>query len=336
MRNKKSLSALKRILEKVVKRIGAKLFIEPEWGVVGQITFKNGRRSYFRYNVLDANNTGASKIAKDKDYANFFMKSMGYPIVPGSKTFFSDEWGEAIGSPERNIHTAFKHAQKLGLPVIVKPNSGTQGKGVSLVHNKKEFYQAVRTIFKDDDIVIVEKLVSGRDYRLVILGKKLISAYERIHFNIVGDGKTTIRKLIESKLQNLSDLGRRAKLEAEDPRIIRKLKHQKLSLRSIPKRGERIYLLDNANLSTGGDSIDVTKKIHPGFKDIAVRLTRDMGLNLCGVDLMVEGDITKRPRKYHILEINSAPGLDHYTKIGKEQEKIVEDLYLKVLKGMEK
>ena len=99
--------------------------------------FKDGKRSYFRYNTLDLNPVGASDIAKDKDYANFFMAHMGYPTVRG-KSFFSDEWCEAIGS-KRNSHAAYRYAKILGFPLVVKPNSGTQGTDVALVHNKKDF-----------------------------------------------------------------------------------------------------------------------------------------------------------------------------------------------------
>ena len=124
----------------------------------------------------------------------------------------------------------------------------------------------------------------------------------------------------------------------DDLRISQKLSHRGLSFRSIPKSGEQIFLLDNANLSTGGDSLDVTDKIHSEWKKFAVQLTDDMGLRLCGVDLMVDGDIMQSPKmakKYWVIEINSAPGLDHYIRIGEEQEKIVEKLYLEVLKSME-
>ena len=109
---------------------------------------------------------------------------------------------------------------------------------------------------------------------------------------------------------------------------------QKLALRSVPERGKRIYLLDNANLSSGGDAVDVTKPIHLEFKKMAIKLTRDMGLRLSGVDLMVAGDIRNAPKKYWVLEINAAPGLDHYVKTGLAQQKIVENLYLKVLKSL--
>jgi D-alanine-D-alanine ligase-like ATP-grasp enzyme len=333
---KKESLLLGRMLQKIAPRIGATVLTEPEWGIVGQITFKSGRHSYFRYNTLDLNPMGGSEIARDKDYSNFFMKEMGYPIVPGSKTFFSNEWGHKIGSPQRNINAAYQHAQKLGFPVIVKPNSGSQGVGVSLVHNKREFYKAVRDVLKRDRIVLVQQPVSGTDYRLVVLDKKIISAYERIPLNVVGDGKSTIGRLLKTKQEQFVASSRDTQIKTDDPRIAIKLKHQGLSFRSVPGDGQKVYLLDNANLSTGGDSVDVTEKVHPAFRKLAVKLTLDMGLRLCGVDLMIVGDISQKPQTYWVLEINSAPGLDHYAKIGKAQEQVVEDLYLEVLKHMER
>ena len=336
MKKKKESLVLGRMLQKIAPQIGATVLMEPEWEIVGQITFKSGRHSYFRYNTLDLNPMGGSEIARDKDYANFFMKSMGYPTVPGSKTFFSDHWSKAIGSPRRNIDAAYRHAVKLGFPVIVKPNSGSQGVGVALVHNKREFYRAVRSVFKHDRIVLVQKPVRGKDYRIVVLDNKIISAYERIPLSVVGDGKSTIKQLLKAKQKQFVASSRDTQIKTDDPRIVVKLKHQGLNLQSVLSAGQRVYLLDNANLSTGGDSVDVTKEVHPEFKKLAVNITLDMGLRLCGVDLMVEcGDISQKPAVYWVLEINSAPGLDHYAKIGKAQEQIVEDLYLQVLKHME-
>jgi D-alanine-D-alanine ligase-like ATP-grasp enzyme len=336
MKKKKESLILGRMLEKIAPRIGATVLMEPEYGIVCQVTFKNGKRTYFRYNTTDLNSMGASEIARDKDYSNFFMKTMGYRIVPGSKTFFTDKWAKAVRAPRRNIDGAYKHAQKIGFPVIVKPNSGSQGNGVALVHNKREFYKAMRDVFKSDRIALVQKPVTGKDYRLVVLDKKVISAYERIPLNVVGDGKSSINKLLKVKQREFVASSRDTQLKTDDPRIGVKLSHQGLSMRSVPVKGQQVFLLDNANLSTGGDSVDVTAQVHLDFIKLAVKLTRDMGLRLCGVDLMIEGDISQKPDIYWILEINSAPGLDHYAKIGAAQEQVVEDLYLEVLKHMEK
>ena len=96
-----------------------------------------------------------------------------------------------------------------------------------------------------------------------------------------------------------------------------------------------IEMFEAGEVMFGGDAIDVTSVIHSGFKKIAIQLTHDMGLRFCGVDLMTRGDITGKPSRYWILEVNAAPGLDHYAKTGKVQEKIVEHMYLTVLKAMQ-
>ena len=108
-----------------------------------------------------------------------------------------------------------------------------------------------------------------------------------------------------------------------------------MNLKSILDKGQAVFLLDNANLSTGGDAIDVTDKIHRDFQSLAVRITKDMGLRMCGVDLITSGDISKPLKEYVVIEINSAPGLDNYASIGNKQKERVDELYLRVLKALE-
>lgn len=335
---KKESLVLGKLLRKIAPCIGATIFLEPEWEIAGQITFKSGKKSYFRYNTLDLNPVGASDIAKDKDYANLFMQRLGYPVVPGSKTFFSKEWAQAIGAPQRMIDNAYTYSKKLGFPIVVKPNSGSQGSGVAIVHNRREFYRAMRAAFKLDRVVLVQRPVRGQDYRLVVLDDEVISAYERIPLNIVGNGKTSIKQLLQIKQCQFINSKRGTRIKIDDPRIAEKLKRQKLTLRSVPSPEKQIFLLDNANLSSGGDAIDVTTSVNPAFCQLAIQLTKDMNLHLCGVDLMVDGRINEPPipGKYWVLEINAAPGLDHYAKTGKAQEKIVEELYLKILRSLDR
>lgn len=324
---------LGQILQKIAPRIGAIVVMEPEWHIVGQIIFKNGRKRYFRYSSLDLNPLGASEIAKDKDYSAFFMAKLGYPTVPG-KTFFSASWARAIGS-KRDMAAAYRYAKKLGFPVIVKPNSGSQGVGVFQAYTKRELYQALRFVFVRDRIALVQKPVSGKDYRIVVLDERVISAYQRVPLSVVGDGRSTVRQLLKQKQAQFVATGRDTNIKMADPRIVKNLNRQNLMMRSVLKEKQVVFLLGNANLSSGGDAIEVTRKMHPDFQKIAVRLTKDMGLRLCGVDLMVAGDISQQPAQYWVLEINAAPGLDHYVKTGKEQERIVEKMYLEVLKAME-
>jgi D-alanine-D-alanine ligase-like ATP-grasp enzyme len=194
----------------------------------------------------------------------------------------------------------------------------------------------MRRIFKIDRVALVQTPMKGKDYRIVVLDDKVISAYERIPLNVAGDGRSSIKKLLEKKQRGFSASSRDTWLRMTDPRIIAKLARNKMTLQSVPTRGQSVFLLDNANLSSGGDAVDMTETMHPEFRSIAIKLTEDMGLRLCGVDLMIEGDITESPDKFCVLEINSAPGLDHYVKTGKAQQMIVEDMYLQVLKHMER
>jgi D-alanine-D-alanine ligase-like ATP-grasp enzyme len=336
MRGKRQATALApligQIFEKLAPKIGAKILFEPKWRTVGQISFRNGRKRYFRHNTIDLNTLGASDVAKDKGFANFFMEQMGYPVVPG-RTFFSSDWCAAIGSRD-DINAAYRYARSIGFPVVVKPNSGSQGKGVAKIFTRADFYKAMRAIFREDRVGLVQTALSGRDYRIVVLDDRIISAYERVPLNVTGDGRKSISGLLREKQRKFVASTRDTRLKPQDVRIADKLKRDDLTLNSVLPRGRQVFLLDNANLSSGGDAVEVTHSIHPEFKKIAIRLTRDMGLRLCGVDLMVAGDLTEAPNKYWVLEINAAPGLDHYARAGRVQRKIVESLYLDVLASL--
>ena len=325
------------VLEKIAPKIGAKVIMEPNWNIVGQIIFKNGRQRYFRYSSTDLNPLGAALLAKDKDYANYFMNSMGYPSIEG-RTFYSKDWAVAIGS-DQGIDAAFEYAKTLSLPVIVKPNSGSQGSGVFLVRTKQEFYKGLRAIFKKENVALVQRYMQGRDYRIVVLDDEVVAAYERVPLSVVGNGKSTIQELLEAKAKKFVGSSRDIRIQIDDPRIVHKVRAQGLCMTSTPKKGEQIFLLENSNLSTGGEAIDVLEVLHPSYKKIAISLTKDMGLRLCGVDMMVSRDITQemaRLQGVHILEINASPGLDHYAKSGVKQREIVESIYFKVLQKLEK
>jgi D-alanine-D-alanine ligase-like ATP-grasp enzyme len=336
-KNKIKLPYLTNLIKKLAPKVGARVVVEKEWGIVSQIIYKNGVVRSLRMYSLDLNHIASADIARDKDYAKFFMKKRGYPVALG-QTFFENKWAKILKS-NRNITSALNYAEKLGFPVIVKPNSKSQGFGVSLVGNKKELKKALLEIFKVDKVAIVEKYLPGHDYRVVVLDKEIISAYERIPLSVVGDGKSSIISLLKKKQKQFILLKRDTRINFEDPRIKLKLKKAGYTLKSILPKDLKIFLLDNANLSTGGDSIDVTKDIHAGFRKVVIELTKNMGLRIAGVDIMVtKGDITQKPNKsnYYIIEINAAPGLDHYVTTGKKQKKIVEDMYLKILKALGK
>ena len=317
---------------KLAKRAGVTVNVEPKFGIVGQIVGKDGKKTYFRNTCFDLNTLGATEIARDKDYASYFLQLMGYPVIPG-KAFYDSRWCKIVGS-DQDIHAAYTYAKSIGFPVIVKPNSKSQGSGVAKVHNREQFYKAMRSIFRADHVALVQQFMTGNDYRVVVLDGKVISAYQRLPLSVVGNGKLSVRELLEKKQRSFDRNKRDTKIDFLDPRIAEKLKSASLTMESVISNGRKLFLLDNANLSTGGDAFDVTETIHPSFKKIAAKITSDMGLRFCGVDFMIDGTIDNPAATYWVIEINAAPGLDHYFTSGKEQQKIVEDLYLKVLQSM--
>lgn len=334
---KKKLPYLTGLLVKLAPKLGAKVVVEPEWGYTAQIKYKNGVTRSIRYLSLDLNHIGSSGISKDKAFAKFFLKNLGYKVAPGV-TIFEKKWAKAIKS-RRDISVAPKQAKKLGYPVIVKPNSKSQGVKVSLAYNSGELKNALKEVFQSDNVALVEKYMPGHDYRVVVLDKDVISAYERMALSVTGDGKSSIKKLLENKQKEFIKSERDTRINFKDRRINNKLKNQKLTWRSVLLKGKKVYLLDNANLSTGGDSQDFTNSMHASWKRKAVDITKNMGLRICGVDIMItSGDITMDPKKcdYFIIEINAAPGLDHYVTTGDKQRKIVENMYFKILKALGK
>jgi len=331
------LPYLTNLIKKLAPKVDAKVVVEPEWGIAAQIIYKNGVVRSLRMYSLDLNHIASADIAKDKDYAKFFMKKLGYKVAPGT-TIFEKNWAKVVNS-DRNISYAANYTKKLGYPLIVKPNNKSQGVGVCLVYNQKELRSALIEVFKGDKVALIEKYLPGRDYRIVVLDGEIISAYERTPLSVIGDGKHSILSLLKIKQKSFTSSGRDTKINFKDRRIKIKLKKLGYTFQSILPKGEKIFLLDNANLSTGGDALDVTNTLHSRFRQIAVNLTRDMGLRISGVDIMItKGDITKNPKncEYYIIEINAAPGLDHYVTTGRSQRKIVEAMYLKVLRALGK
>jgi len=337
LKKKRQFPYLTNLVKKLAPKIGARVIVEPEWGIVAQIIYPNGVVRSLRYYSLDLNHIASADVAKDKDYAKFFMQKLGYPVAEG-ETFFKDSWAKAIKS-KRTISSGIKYAKSLGYPVIVKPNSQSQGSGVSVAFNDKEIRSKLLEVFKSDKIAIIERYLPGNDYRIVVLDGEVISAYERIPLSVIGDGKSSVFSLLKQKQKDFILNKRDTRIDFSDKRIKDKLNKQNLNFKSILEKGKQVFLLDNANLSTGGDSVDVTNTIHKEFQKIAVELTKKMGLRIAGVDVMVtKGNITKNPKdcSYFIIEINAAPGLDHYVTTGKAQKEIVESMYLKVLKALGK
>ncbi len=321
------------IIEKVARDLGVEVHIEP-WGFVGVLVLRDGRKRYFRGASFDLNTLGSSEVARDKDYAAYFLKQFGYP-VPEGKTFFSESWAEVVGSDQR-AEAACAYAETLGWPVIVKPNSRSQGRGVAKAWNAQELRQAIEEIEPYENVYLVQKVVPGRDYRIVVLDGEVISAYERKPLSVVGDGELSVRELLVEKQKLFIQSGRDTTVPMEDFRIHNTLAQQGLTLESVLEKGRAVELLPNANLSSGGDAVDVTDVLHPTWHILAAKIATDMNLRYIGLDIMTEDSLAEVPNNYTVLEINSAAGLDNYAAMGGTQRARVEAMYKKVVEAMMK
>lgn len=202
-------------------------------------------------------------------------------------------------------HEILKYA---GKPVVIKPRTTNCGVGITVFKDKaseSEIKNAVKYAFKFDDNVLIEEYAEGKEYRFVIINNKCISVVHRRNASVVGDGKKTIHELIIEKNKEPWHEILKRQIQIDEPLKIY-LKGQNLSLNSIPKEGERVFLRKNSNCCTGGESIDVTEIMPDYFKKIAIKATKAFGAKICGVDILID-DMNKH--KYSIVEVNDNPGI---------------------------
>ena len=203
--------------------------------------------------------------------------------------------------------------KKIGYPIVIKPLDGNHGKGASI--NVKKWEDALEGLAyakKYSHRVIVEKFITGYDFRVLVIDNKLVAAAKREPAHIKGDGIQTIQQLIdETNLDPKRGYGHENVLtqidvDRDTTDLLEKLNY---TLETVPKKGEVVYLKSTANLSTGGTSIDVTDMMHPENIFLCERISRVIGLDICGVDIMAEN--LTQPLKENggcILEVNAAPG----------------------------
>ena len=223
-----------------------------------------------------------------------------------------------------------------GRSIVVKPKSTNFGKGISIFPqgaSKEDIIKALEIGFKDDDTVLIEEFAKGKEYRFLVIGDEVAGILHRVPANVIGDGKKNIRELVELKNQDsLRGKGYKTPLEKInlDASSELFLKQSGLNFESIPEEGEVVYLRENSNISTGGDSIDYTDDIPQRFKDIAVASAKAAGAAFCGVDMMLE-DYADENSNYAIIEINFNPAIHIHSYPYKGTERKIAEKVLKVL-----
>jgi cyanophycin synthetase len=197
--------------------------------------------------------------------------------------------------------------------VVLKPRDGNQGKGVTVNVNTREQLDAAFAVAVAYGDVMVEKFLPGSDYRLLVVGDRLVAAARRDPPQVIGDGEHTVRELV-----NIVNTDPRrgdghgtalTKIRFDDI-ALGCLATQGLQADSVPAKGRRVVLRNNANLSTGGTATDVTDDVHPEVAARAVAAAQMIGLDICGVDVVCETVLTPlEDQSGGVVEVNAAPGL---------------------------
>ncbi len=248
---------------------------------------------------VDTTSAVAESIAQDKDLTKRLLHAAGVPVP--------------LGRPASDADDAWAVALEVGLPVVVKPQDGNQGKGVTVnITERAQLDEAFRVAAEYGE-VMVERFLPGHDFRLLVVGNQLAAAARREPPQVLGDDIHTVRELVD--LVNLDP--RRGdghatsltKIRLDDIALAR-LAAQGMTPDSVPPKGQRIILRNNANLSTGGSATDVTDDVHPDVAARAVAAAQMVGLHICGVDLVCESVLHPiEEQNGGIVEVNAAPGL---------------------------
>jgi cyanophycin synthetase len=242
----------------------------------------------------------AESIVQDKELTKQLLTSIGVPVPKGR--------------PARDAEDAWQAAQEIGVPVVVKPLDGNQGRGVAVnLTTREQVLAAYAAARAEGDQVLVEKFAPGCDYRLLVINNQLVAAARREPPQVTGDGRRTIAELVAAVNQD----PRRGEDHATslskiplDDIACAVLREQGLSPDAVPAAGQIVLLRRNANLSTGGSATDVTDIVHHEIVARAIDAVRMVGLDIAGVDVVATDiSVPLEQQGGVIVEVNAAPGL---------------------------
>lgn len=239
------------------------------------------------------------RTTRSKTKTKEYLIDAGIP-TPQGKGFSNDV-------PEEEI---IEFAKSIGFPLVIKPANASLGIGVTTNINDEETFiktlKELRNKRKDDE-VIVEQQVTGEDTRLFVVGDKVVGAFKRAPANVIGDGKHTIKELVDMKNrareQHPHINGHPIKFTENVKEL---LKEQNYTVDSVPKSGEKVLLSRNSLVNYGGETVDVTDELTEESKRIAVAAVKTLdSLHVCGVDIMIDNERGTNS----VLELNSRPNI---------------------------
>ncbi|MFA6149871.1 MAG: cyanophycin synthetase [Chitinophagaceae bacterium] len=258
---------------------------------------KNQKR--IQATIASTTSSIAVELACDKEETKNILEAASIPVPRGY-----------IVSDEAELE---KVAARVGYPIVIKPVNGNHGKGATTnILTKEAALEAFEAARKYSRKIIVEKFITGRDFRILVINYKFVAAALRTPAAVIGDGKHTIAELIEIVNQDpRRGYGHEKVLTSIkiDDAVHFMLEKYGYNLETVPKDKEEVWVKPTANLSTGGTSEDVTDAVHPANVVMCERIARVIGLDICGVDIMASN--LSEPLNETggaVLEVNAAPG----------------------------
>ena len=241
----------------------------------------------------------AVDIACNKEQTKKMLDEASIPVAKGDICYDNEDLEETIAD--------------IGYPIVIKPLDGNHGKGASInVTNWDDAVKGLKHAKEYSRRVIVEKFITGFDFRILVINNEVIAAAQRVPAHVIGNGKNTIQELIDITNEDPRRGYGHENVLTEitvDHSTERLIDNAGYTLETILSDKETLYLKSTANLSTGGTSVDVTDLMHPENVFIAERISRVIGLDICGIDIMAP-NLTQSLKENGgvVLEVNAAPG----------------------------
>ena len=250
--------------------------------------------------LTDETSAVAVDIASDKALTKRLLREQGIPVPDGNLATTLAEAKAYLRDDEAKL--------------VVKPLDGSQGRGVSLgVSTNHEMEDAFERACAYSSTVLIEPHLDGVNIRVLVVGNRAVAASLRLAARVVGDGRRTVRELVVAENENpLRGYGHEKPLTRIplDAPALESLAKQGLGFESTPANGTVVELRDSVNLSTGGEAHDVTLLLHKSYLRLAERCARAIGLNVCGVDMIVEHlNLPATQKNCAVIEVNAAPGI---------------------------
>mgnify|MGYP003681899974 CR=1 FL=1 len=287
---------------------------------------KNGHIEY----IKQATKTSLDKyvtvlMMENKLVTNKILKQQNI-MVPKGHSFISVE--EALDGYE--LYS--------GLDIVIKPNTTNHGIGISILkgnYSKDDYINSVKYALQFDSTILIEEFIEGKEYRFLIIDDKVVGILHRVPANVIGDGINSIKYLVEEKNKSsLRGKDYRTPLEKIELGEVERtfLRLQGIDFDYIPQNGEKIYLREKSNISTGGDSIDYTGKLHESYSEVAIDCVKKVEAKICGVDMIINDIYSESTDdNYSIIELNFNPAMHMHCYPYEGVNRNIEDALLDAL-----